>query len=273
MYYDFEFDGKWLSDFGYMLCTFDSGYGAQTVQSGSKITFNKVKMNGGRHYSLLGVQYDECLTTTLNICKDPDCGRWDDNYYITDDDYRDIARWLNRSEFLKFRYADYEDLSAKQCYFNVSFNLNKITLSSRTIGIELNLETDAPFGYGEQESYVVHATDPRYCYWASVVSDELGHVFPSIEITCLGEGDLTIKNETIDCEMIVRNCKDGEIVSVNGDTFEICSSDGNHKLEKDFNFMYLPLANSYGDSNNKISVSIPCELKISYTPIIKDTPF
>lgn len=273
MTYDFEFDGKWLSDFGYMLCTFDSSYGAQTVQSGSKITFNKTKMNGGRHYSLLGVQYDECLSTVLNICKDPDCGRWDDNYYITHDDFRDIAKWLNRPEFLTFRYVDYDDFPARQCYFNVSFNLNQIKLGSKIIGIELTAETDAPFGYGATESDIVNAIDPRYCYWASVTSDELGYIYPSMEITCLSDGDLNIKNETADCMMTVRNCKAGEVISVNGSTFEISSSDETHRLEKDFNFIYFLLINDYERTKNKITVSIPCELKISYIPIIKDTPF
>lgn len=273
MDYDFEYAGRWLSDFGYMICTFNMNAGAETAQSGSKITFNKVPVNGGRHHSLTGIQYDECLSTTFNICKDPDCGRWGDNYFITDMEYQDLLRWLNRPQFLKFRLVNYEDYSVRRCYFNASFNINKVVLNTKTIGLELSMETDAPFGYGDDETVTITQQDIRYDKDIYIISDELGFVYPSLEITCAEAGDLTIKNKTDDVTMTIRNCSEDETIFINGKTFEITSSNEEHKLSKDFNFIFLRLHNDYEGTANVLSFSIPCIMKVTYTPIIKSTPF
>ena len=44
--YDFEYDGLNLSDFGFMICSFDSK-GVETISNGSTITFNTVSMFNG----------------------------------------------------------------------------------------------------------------------------------------------------------------------------------------------------------------------------------
>ena len=61
---DFSYDKNFLSDFGMVICSFDSPSGTQTVSAGSKITFNTVPMHNGKKYSLTGTQYDECITAT-----------------------------------------------------------------------------------------------------------------------------------------------------------------------------------------------------------------
>ena len=56
--YDFEYDGKKLSDFGYMICFFDSG-GLNTVSGGSQITFNTVSTKHGELNELISSEYSE----------------------------------------------------------------------------------------------------------------------------------------------------------------------------------------------------------------------
>lgn len=43
---DFEYAGEMLSDYGMMLCSFDSGGGIETVSSGADVTFNQIKPIG-----------------------------------------------------------------------------------------------------------------------------------------------------------------------------------------------------------------------------------
>ena len=63
---DFEYDGKRLSDFGMMLCSFDSP-GLETVSSGADITFNTTKSVGSDKVKMYDSKYEEIYTTPFQI--------------------------------------------------------------------------------------------------------------------------------------------------------------------------------------------------------------
>lgn len=95
---DFEYDNQYLSDYGFIICDFNFSSGANEVDAGSTITFNKISRHSGKRYGLSSTQYDECITTSFDICKNPDIYDPED-MEISNDEYRDIMRWLNRREF------------------------------------------------------------------------------------------------------------------------------------------------------------------------------
>ena len=66
--YDFEYDGRFLHEFGMILCNFDSS-GINTVSNGSVITFNTVSVQNGSNYRLTSTEYEDCLESTFQICK------------------------------------------------------------------------------------------------------------------------------------------------------------------------------------------------------------
>ena len=66
---DFEYDGQYLSDYGFIVCNFDATSGINIADAGSKITFNKVSRNNGKSYSLTSAKYGECIQCTFDICK------------------------------------------------------------------------------------------------------------------------------------------------------------------------------------------------------------
>ena len=105
---DFEYDGQYLSDYGFIICDFNSSYGIAEASAGSVITFNKIQRDNGRKYGLSSTQYSECVSATFDICKNDDI--WErDQLEITNDEYRDLMRWLNRREFLSFQLVDDTD--------------------------------------------------------------------------------------------------------------------------------------------------------------------
>ena len=109
---DFEYDGQHLSDYGFIVCDFNEASGANTASAGSKITFKTVPKHKGKKVSLTSSQYDECAQATFDICKDPE--RYDvDERWITNDEYRDLMRWLNRNQFLKFQVIIEDDRNAE----------------------------------------------------------------------------------------------------------------------------------------------------------------
>lgn len=265
---DFEYDGKYLSDYGFVICSF-SGTSDYTISAGSKITFNKVQRHSGKIYSLSGTQYDECITSEFDICKDPS---ENDDLQITSEEYRDIMRWLNRREFLKFNILSDDPINQTPRYYNASFNVEKIMVNDILYGLALKMETDKPFGFGQDVRILWNISDVSRTYVLSDTSDEIGHTYPSMTITCASAGDLKVHNDTEKCTMIIKNVSVGEVINIDGSTHVITSSLNSHKIYDDFNFEYFRIGNSISNRSNKISVSLPCKLELRYSPIIKDTP-
>lgn len=267
VYTDFQYDGLSLSNFGFIICDFNGSSGVNTVSAGSKITFNTVSRHKGKKYSLTSTQYDECVQAKIQICKDS-CVYED--LRITDDEYRDLMRWLNRREFLPF-YA-IGDEEEKVCYYDASFNIDKITIGHVLYGLELTMETNRPFGYGEEQVITWNITDTSKNYTLNDISDEIGYIYPDLTITCNSNGNLELINETEDITMIINNCSTGEVIKISGDTQIISTSLDSHHLYDDFNFEFFRIGNTFENRENIISSTLPCTLEIKYKPIIKNSP-
>lgn len=266
---NFEYDGHHLSDFGFVICDFDGSNGVVTIDAGSQITFNQVSRHNGKKYSLTSTMYDNCIETSFQICKDP-C-KFDD-ISITNDEYRDMMRWLNRHKFYRFRFVGDDYFDRETCYYDASFNIEKLLVDDKLYGLQLNMFTNRPFGYGEENKYEFYVTSSSDVLKVYDISDEIGYTYPNISIRVASSGNLTVTNTTYNSVMVINNCSVGEIIDINGDTMIVTSSLNSHKIYKDFNFEYLKIGNTYNNRLNEITVSLPCYISISYSPIIKDSP-
>lgn len=268
---DFEYDGKLLSDYGFIICDFNSSSGFNIASAGATITFTKVSKNKGKKYSLTSTQFDECITTTFHICKNPDIYDLED-MEISPYEFRTLMRWLNRREYLKFKVYDEDIDRERTIYYDASFNIGKVKLNEILYGLELTLETDRPFGYGTEKIYNLSFPTAQTTYTIIDESDDVGTTYPSLKITCKANGDLSIKNKFNGVETSVKNCKTGEIITLDNESQIITSSLSAHDLSDDFNYEFFRIGNTYESNENQISVSIPCEIELRYKPIIKDTP-
>ena len=258
--YDFEYDNLLLSNFGFMICTFGSD-GLQTINNGSRITFNTVStLNGGKH-ELTSTAFDECLGTVFQICK-KSCG--ENDFEITTEEIRVLSRWLNRNGFYKFKILSegYLDI-----YFEASFNISRIELDGKVYGLELELVTNRPYALQEPKNIVIKNLISNCRHTIKNYSDVEGFIYPEIEIEINEDGDLNIYNEFEDRNTFIANCTAGEIIKMNYPIIE--SSVLNHKIQNDFNWNFFRIARDYSDSMNKIVVSLPCTIKITYSPAIK----
>lgn len=267
MYTDFQYDGLNLSDFGFTICDFNGSSGINTVSAGSKITFKTVSRHKGKKYSLTGTQYDECIQAKFQICKN--LCEYED-LKITDDEFTDLMRWLNRHEFLPFHAIGDEE--ERTCYYEASFNINKITIGHVLYGLELTMETNKPFGYGEEQTIIFDIADTSNTYTLVDISDEIGYIYPNIVATCKSSGDLEITNHTEGISMVINNCSSGEVITIDGSTQILLSSLDNHYLYDDFNYEFFRIGNTFDNRENIISSTLPCTLEINYKPIIKNSP-
>lgn len=260
---DFEYDGLLLSDFGCIMCSFDST-GLETVTNGSNITFNTSPVLKGSKHVLTDMKYEECLTTTFEICKNPCNYVEQSDAYFNIEEITAIARWLNRKEFLKFKLIKegYENI-----YFEGSFNVNRKMLGDDCVGMELTMTTNRPFALYETIKKTFKATTSSHVEIFKDISDEIGFIYPDVEITCNANGNLTIHNSIENRDTVIKNCVAGEVITMKYPV--ISSSIPTHKIQNDFNYNFFRVANTYRERGNKITFSLPCTMKISYNPVRK----
>ena len=264
---DFEYDGIYLSDFGYMVCSFD-GTNDNTVSEGSEITLDLTPVANGTKHLLSAAKYDTCISAEFDICKNPVCRNNqvdEESFYISYDEEREISRWLNRKEMLPFKFISehYEGI-----IFNGSFNISKIELGGKVVGFHLQFNSDRPFGYLDRKSkFKISAANGKRIIYDD--SDEIGSVPIDMIVELTGSGNLTITNSFDNAEVVVKNCTSGEIITFSN--MQITSSDTNHMktIMNDFNFSFPMLSNSYSDRKNEFQFSLPCNVTIEYKSIRK----
>ena len=267
--YDFEYDGRLLSEFGMMVCSFSNDSGANTADSGSEITFNLVPAGYGQSNYVSGLKYEKCLSTTFQICKIPDV-RHEDDAEISNEELRELSRWLNRKKFLWFNSFDWCEPDRVKPWFRASFTLKRIESGRQTVGVELDMVTDAPFGYGPEESLELTFLSAGSKQMVDR-SDEIGETCPWMQVTCGTAGDLVLTDDITGCRCSVANCLTGEVLTFSGDSRLITSTNTNHDLANDFNYDFFRFGNTVDERINTITASMPCTVVMKYRPIWKDT--
>lgn len=262
---DFYYDGQYLSDYGFIICSIGGEYdGKVTIDPGSKITFNRVSRNNGKRFSMVSAKYEECYTTSFTICKkefEP----------IDNDEYRYLMRWLNRREFLKTYFIDDMDYMSETVYYNASFSIEKEYDNFKLIALRLTMATDSPFGYGYEQTANYNISDTSKTVIVPDMNDEIGYTYPNLTITINKDGDFEMYNENTNCRMVIKNCSVDEVITIDGDAKIISTSNDIHKstLHNDFNFEFFKIGNTIDTRMNRISFSLPCKVTLKYVPIIK----
>ena len=279
---DFEFNGQRLSDFGCMICSFNSA-GLETVTMGSNLSINTVNRPMLNRFSIMASKYEEPFTTTFQICKHV-CERYNlgtqnmEDYLVSQ-----LMRWLNKKNYCKFKMI-YSDGKCSDMYYRGTFlNIQMIKLNEEVVGMELTFQANAPFGYYEPLEYYMEFPDTETEFCIYDTSDEVGYIYPSkLEITILKDGDLEICNSQETKRTIIKNCIAGEVITLDG-TNKIIQSDVAHPtLYNDFNYTFIRIINKCGESDdyyavdneedereNVFTVSLPCNIYLSYSPICK----
>lgn len=314
---DFEFNNKRLSEFGMMLCQFGGSQGLETITDGAEISFATVPIMGGSKHNLTSSQYEDCLETTLQICK-YSCN--DGVREITPIEHRNLTSWLCRKKYLKFKILDEQNIDL---YHEAKINVSRIEIDGKLYGLELAISTNRPFALKEPKTITINCTEGQEVYgWEKYQTDpeiiklgyvtstnanaypqgkvdadgniiegehtdgyqyvsvgqvytksindtsyEEGFIYPYAEITVKSDGDLRIHNAIENRETYIANCKANEVITM--DYPIIKSSDSSHNIQNDFNWNFFRVANTYKNSRNDLTISLPCSIKIKYSPIVK----
>ena len=258
--YDFQYGERFLHDFGMMICSFEDK-GLDTISNGSKISFNTVPVMNGSKHELVGTQYEDCLETTIQICKNYCHG---DVTEITPSEFRELTKWLSRKRFLKLKFLDEANIDL---YHEAIINVSKIEMQGKIIGLELEIQTNRPFALKEPRTINIKNSVQNGEHSINDTSHEEGYIYPYIEVEIKQDGDLNIHNAIENRDTRIANCTAGEIIVM--DYPVIQSSISSHNIQNDFNWSFFRIANTYNNSRNDLTISIPCEITIKYSPIVK----
>ena len=257
---DFTFRGESLSSYDLIMCEF-STTSLGPVTTDSQRTFTSIPMFGGRRFPFLFTTYDNALVVTFSVCKSPDA----DSELITPLEAAVIKRWLSSPTPEEFRIDGIVDYEQVRWYG--SFNVEEVHYYGDCIGFNLTFTCTAPFGYYDDVELTGEATANELITIYDI-SDEEGYLYPDLTVTLKSAGNLVITNSLDNRTTVVNNCTSGEIITFTH-LLQISSSVSTHKLGNDFNYRFLRINNTYENTENKISFSLPCEYKLTYRPIAK----
>lgn len=259
---DFSYgeNNKKLSDFGFIVCRFDSG-GLDTVSNGAVVEFNTVAVQNGTKHELTSSTYSDCLECTIQICRNP-CAN--SNIEIDQTTFRELTRWLCRRKFLRFKPISNEYLDL---YHEAIINVSRVELDGKLVGLELEIKTNRPFALKEPRTIKIENTGINGKHSINDTSHEEGYIYPKTEIVMNADGNLNIYNAIEDRNTYIANCKQGEIITM--DYPVIQSSDSSHNIQNDFNWNFFRVANTFENSRNDLTISLPCSIRVEYSPIVK----
>ena len=277
MFTDFEFDGERASDYGLMVGSFESN-GVETVSSGADLSFSQIKASGSSQFNLYEAQYEAPYTTTFQVVKNPCAYNSQDDMYFSTTEISSIQRWLCR----KYRYYKFKinDENYRDIYWKGTFSSKQITLNGQVVGLELTLNTDAPYAYLDEiiiEIDCSRATNEQpISFNIYDVSDEEGYIYPNVKITMLedvtDEKGLRLENESMSNKItVIKNCVSGEVINIDGQHQIITTTSAlqSRQLSKNFNYLFPRIVNTYKENKNTFTCNRKCMITISYSPIRK----
>lgn len=265
---DFEYADKRLSDFGYIICHINSDTGIRDVDIGCDITFNTIKNAHSSKRYITSSSYENVYTVTFEIIKNP-CGLDSEDFYLTDEEISNLVVWLNRREYRKLKLINATNADMSICYYG-SFNVKEKMSGDRCIGLSITFTSNAPYGFIDKVVLKYDITTENECFIIHGSGDELGHVYPIVYIECKQDGNIQIKNITTGTICSIENCKQGEVIYIDGENKIIPPIDTHPTLYSDFNYEYLDIQICDDHlSLNEYEVNIPCKITIQYSPIRK----
>ena len=231
---NFEYDGRYLSDVGFEIVQFDESGGFQYTTAGSELSLSTISTHGGKRHYLVNAVYDEVFVGNISICKP-------DGSTVSSSEYSFIMRWLNKKTFapLKILTSDLGDVN----FVGTFASIDKVEHLGRIIGFNLTFTTNAPFGWGDQEtdSFNISSSSPHVI---TNISEESGELpFDELIITCNAAGTLKLTNEANGLTTIITGCTSGEVITINGQLLTVTSSTGRNVYDS-FNFVYPQLTNT-----------------------------
>ena len=264
---NFSYDGQSLSEYDCMICTFGQG-NSDVISNGSALTLETITSKQNYKNTIIDTSY-ESINITFSIAT-MNCQNLYDNHF-TASEIANISKWLNRKTYHKFIPEYDEDVDDVIYYEGTFTSIQTHYIGGQVVGFDLTFTTNAPWGYVDYSIKKKNVTE----LYLNNDSDDIGILYPNkFNIKLLGgtgSGDNSVLKITNSSDLghvtRIANCKQNEEITMDC-IHEIIQSTNHSTLYNDFNYKFPRLKNTYYNSKNVITFSIPCDVEINY-PIVR----
>jgi len=263
---DFSYCGHTLSEYDGIIGDINGGDGVSPIDIGNVLNLNPVELKPLKKRKSVVATYDSYVEKQFSFFKNLCSGS--DHY--TREEVSEIIRWLNQPRYERFTPV-YTDTTFPDVHYFATFNVQPIIYIGNVIGFQVNMTTNAPFGYYDE----VTLTDTDSLTIVDT-SDEQGFIYPVCSITAASDGHLILtNNRDSNNRTIIANCQQGETITVDGEHGTITTSEPHVNLYNDFNYVFPKIWNrmeSDGTDNvtNVFSVNDSgATISMTYAPISK----
>ena len=255
----FTFDNKTSDEYGLMVCEFSNNSPSDT--SGGTIEFSLTSSpTQNRWYKSGNANYTEAIKFEFQVAKQ--------NFEKIDSyEYSAIVRWLQRKD--KFREFTITKKDYDYALFYTQLNVSPVQVGKEIVGLTISGTTDSPYAYGQLITKNVRTENGIGTLAFADMSDEIGYIYPDIEIDISSACNLKITNETAGEFFKLDNCVDNEVININGQFLEINSTALSHKIYNDTNFKFPRIVNDFNKRTNVFKIDGNCSLTMKYRPIRK----
>lgn len=136
---------------------------------------------------------------------------------------------------------------------------------------------DSPYAYLDEvvhefhfDTHDIHDSSNLLRKHFQSLAQAEGYTYPDLEIRILDEGNnngkLTLWLNNRKSE--IKGCKTQELITIKGQQQVICTSDSNHDIARDFNFIFPRIERGYQEHTNYLSADLACDITLKYFPVI-----
>ena len=263
---DFNYCGHSLSEYNGIIGDIGGGGDISPVDIGSVLNLNPVELKLLKTRKSIIATYDSYVEKQFSFFKNICTGT--DHY--TRQEVTEIIRWLNQPRYEKFTPI-YTDTTWPTVHYYASFNVKPITYMGNVIGFQVDMTTNAPFGY--YDDVTVTGT---HTLTINDTSDEQGFIYPTCSVTAHFDGHLILSNNRdSNNKTIIANCQAGETITLDGKTGIITTDAPHVNFYNDFNYVFPKIWNRMESDGTNSTVNIfsvndeGATISITYSPISK----
>jgi len=240
---DFEYIGKTLSSLGYVCVDFESKSEiplslSREINKGETNTYRKV----ANHY---GVKYTDVLPLSFNIVKNPYDGNSQSEMIISEDDIREVTRWLTSSALPQWLTVTTKNNSVR--YKGLFTDITTFVVGCDVLGLEILFTCDSPYAYTGD---IITSKDVAGYDTLTIEnnSDELeDYVYPTISIDSVVTGSVFIHNLTDSMEFesgTLSNEENSYLTSLTNKVTEYAKMHGYEVEFRESNTNIVPIINN-----------------------------
>lgn len=265
----FSYDGIDSRVYDLVIGSFSGG--EDGTQEMGNVDITTVKAPHSNKFLKANATYNTPLVISFSIMK-MNCNNWND-YIFSPREIGFYSRWLARKDYKELRFymdgeypeGTHESDKWENIHYNAIMKVNQHMVGGECVGFDIVATCDAPWGYDVQQTTNIDASSGLGSGQIYDDSDEIGDIYPRVEIDVLNNGTIEITNRFTGKTTKIYNCVSGEKILITN--FSISSSEcvpddsggtydykGRHKtLFHDFNWTWPTISNYFTPNNTRDS--------------------